>query len=69
VRGEGRRGGEGRVLYKPHMYRQFAELCLQQANKVSTESGLLSTGSGHVASAIGAVIGLLYFFLVSATRS
>jgi predicted PurR-regulated permease PerM len=28
-------------------------------------SGLLSTGSGHVASSIAAVIGLLYFFLVS----
>jgi predicted PurR-regulated permease PerM len=28
-------------------------------------SGLLSTGSGHVASTIAAVIGLLYFFLVS----
>jgi predicted PurR-regulated permease PerM len=28
-------------------------------------SGLLSTGSGHAASAIAAVIGLLYFFLVS----
>jgi predicted PurR-regulated permease PerM len=28
-------------------------------------SGLLSTGSGHVASTITAVIGLLYFFLVS----
>jgi len=28
-------------------------------------SGLLSTGSGHVASTIGAVIGLLYFFLIS----
>jgi len=28
-------------------------------------AGLLSTGIGHVASTIGAIIGLLYFFLVS----